>query len=203
MSDVSVNAVIVTTLSGLLIGIILDVLCLRRWIGRFYTASLWLMASIYAALCVVAVAFFMGLPVGTFGLGLLAGVYAGRGQQHAGLERETAGRGLHRAALFAAALTTSAALPIGILALQEPSVVELLRNILGIEPGSGRGAVGVMLVYLFCVTLFVAQYWCSLQAGCLAVRIGAASAQQDGAPTGGSTTPAGNSKAPEGPPSVS
>lgn len=94
MPGVSVNAVIVTALSGLLAGIVLDLLLLRKWIRRFYTSSLWLMAAIYGALCVVAVAFFMGLPVGTFGLGILAGIYAGRRQRHAAAKGAAVGRDL-------------------------------------------------------------------------------------------------------------
>ncbi len=86
MPGVPVTAVIAAAMSGLVVGIVLDLLLLRRWIRRFYTASLWLMAVIYGALCVVAVAFFMGLPVGTFPLKLLAGIYAGRRQHHAGAE---------------------------------------------------------------------------------------------------------------------
>lgn len=173
---VSVNAVIVTAMSGLLVGIVLDLLLLQRWIRRFYTTSLWLMAAIYGALCLVAVAFFMGLPVGTFGLGLLAGFYAGRRQHHAASAGAAVRRGLRRVSFFAALLTAGAALPIGILGLQERSVVEILRKILGIAPSAVRGATGVMLVCLLSVALFGAQYWCSLQAGWLAFRMGADSA---------------------------
>jgi len=190
---VSVNAVIVTAMSGLLVGIILDLLFLQRWIRRFYTASLWLMAAIYGALCLVAVAFFMGLPVGTFGLGILAGIYAGRRQHHAASEGAAVRRGLGRVAFFAALLTAGAALPIGILCLREPSVVELLRQILRIAPTAVRGATGVVLVCLLSVALFGAQYWCSLQAGWLAFRMGADGAQQDAAPNDGPVTPLGNS----------
>jgi len=179
---VPVTAVIAAAMSGLTVGIVLDLLLLRKWIRRFYTASLWLMAAIYGALCVVAVAFFMGLPVGTFGLGLLAGIYAGRRQCHAAAEGAAVRRGLRRAALFAALLTAGAALPIGILVLQEQSVLELLGRILGLAPSAVHGATGVMVVCLLCVVLFGAQYICSLQAGWLAFRMGAGSAQQGIAP---------------------
>ena len=105
MPGVPVTAVIAAAMSGLTVGIVLDLLLLRKWIRRFYTASQWLMAAIYGALCVVAVGFFMGLPVGTFGLGLLAGIYAGRRQCHAAAEGAAVRRGLRRAALFAASMT--------------------------------------------------------------------------------------------------
>ena len=200
---VSVNAVIVAAISGLLAGIVLDLLLLQRWIQRFYTGSLWLMAAVYGALCLVAVAFFMGLPVGTFALGILAGIYAGRRQHHAVSTGAAVRRGLRRVAFFAALVTAGAALPIGILSLQERSVVELLRKTVGIPPGALRGATGVMLVCLLSVALFGAQYWCSLRAGWLAFRMGEGSAQRDTAPNDGPATPLGDSGVMERPSSVS
>jgi type III secretory pathway component EscS len=165
---VSINLVIAAALTGLLVGIVLDVLFLRRWIRGFYAARLWLLAIVYGALCVVAVASFMGLPVGTFALGLLAGAYAGRRQIH-NPSRDIPRHGLRRVALFAALLTAGAALPIGLLALQEPSARELFRTMLGIRPWGA----GVVVISLLCMALFGAQYWCSLGAAGLALRIGA------------------------------
>jgi hypothetical protein len=176
VGGVSINMVIVAALTGLLVGVVLDVLFLRRWIRRFYTARLLLLAIVYGALCVVAVASFMGLPVGTFALGLLAGVYAGRRQVHNPSD-DIPGHGLRRVAFFAALLTAGAALPIGLLALHEQSVADLFRRSLGL---SSWGA-GVVVVCLLCLVLFGAQYWCSLGAGGLALRIGITSAQPDGA----------------------
>jgi hypothetical protein len=164
---ISVKMVVAAALTGLLIGIILDVLFLRRWIRNFYAARLWLLAIVYGALCVVAVASFMGLPVGTFALGLLAGGYAGRRQIH-NPSIDIPGHGLHKVAFFAALMTAGAALPIGLLALNEKSVAELFHRILGI---SSKGA-GVIVICLLCMVLFGAQYWCSLWAGGLALRIG-------------------------------
>ena len=164
---VSINVVIAAALTGLLVGIVLDVLFLSRWIRGFYAARLWLLAIVYGALCVVAVASFMGLPVGTFALGLLAGAYAGRRQIH-NPSGDIPRHGLRRAAFFAALLTAGAALPIGILALREQSVVDLFRKLLGID---SWGA-GVMVVCLLCTVLFGAQYSCSLIAGRLALRMG-------------------------------
>lgn len=158
-------------LSGLSLGIVLDLLLLRRWIRGFYTANLRLMGAVYAALCVVAVGFFMGLPLGTLGLGLLAGAYAGRRQHHAGTEGAAVGRGLRRAAFFAALMTAGAALPIGVLVLREESVVELLSAFLPITPTAVRGMTGHLLICFLSVVLFGVQYWCSLQAGWLAFRM--------------------------------
>lgn len=164
---ISINVVIAAALTGLLAGIVLDVLFLKRWIRGFYTARLWLLALVYGALCVVAVASFMGFPVGTFTLGLLAGAYAGRRHLHnrsADIARHT----LRRVSFFAAVLTTGAAFAIGILALHEQSVRAQFSNLLGFN---SWGA-GFAVVCILCVILFGAQYWCSLGVGGLAFRIG-------------------------------
>lgn len=167
VGGVSINVVMAAALSGLLIGVVLDVLFLRRWIVGFYAARLWLLAILYAALGVLAVASFMGMPVGTFALGLLAGAYAGRRQIHRPSD-DSPDRRLRRVAFFAALITAGAALSIGLLALRERSGVEPFRRTLGI---SSWGA-GVAVIGLLCVILFGAQYVGSMLAGRLALRSG-------------------------------
>lgn len=166
MGDISIKIVIAAALTGLMVGGVLDVLFLKRWIGIFYAARLWLLAIVYGALCVVMLASFMGLPVGTFVLGLLAGGYAGRRQLY-NPSGDITGYGLSKVALFTAMMTAGTALPIGLLVLREQSIKALFHRILGI---SSWGA-GVVIVCLLCIVLFGAQYWCSLGAGRLASRI--------------------------------
>lgn len=185
---ISVTFVIVSAFSGLLIGIVLDMVLLRRWIRRFYTANLWWMAAMHAALCLVAVAFFMGVPIGTFGLGLIAGVYMGRREFHTGSTRAPITHSLRRTAFFAASLTAGAALPIGLMALQDASVIGMLEGIPGFDPGAAGGVAGIALVCLLCLTLFGVQYWCTLQAGWLALRLNVRGSQA-GAPGAGPATP--------------
>jgi hypothetical protein len=115
VGGISVNIVIIAALSGLLVGIVLDSLFIRRWIRNFYLARLWLLAIVYGALCVLAVASFMGLPVGTFAFGLLAGDYAGRRQIHNPSD-DIPRHGLRKVAFFAALMTAGTALPIDLLA---------------------------------------------------------------------------------------
>ena len=169
--DVPVSVVAVAAMLGLAVGIILDVLWLKRWMRRFYTASLHWMAAVYGALCVVAVASFMGLPIGTFGLGILAGIYTGRRLHHLGSEEEAARRSFHRVALFAALMTAGAALLIGLLVLRDQSVVETMQRWFGIAPGMARGVAGVAIVCVLSAVLFCAQYWCAMWAGRLAYKI--------------------------------
>jgi hypothetical protein len=172
VAGISEHAIALMALSGLTAGIVLDLLFLPMWIRRFYTAGRGWMGAFYAALFVVAGAMFMGMPVGTFGLGLLTGIYAGRRHHHAGSEEAAVHRALRRIALITALLTAGAALPIGILGLNERFVIELLRKIPGIETVAAQAVTGVMLVCVFCVVLFTAQYGCMLVAGMWAYTMG-------------------------------
>ena len=174
---VPLYAVIMAAGAGLALGLILDILFLKGWVRTFYTASVWFLAAVYLALSVAAVAFFMGLPVGTFLLGIGVGVYTGRRQHHAHADGGVVSVVLRRAAFLAALVTTATALPIGILALDEESVIRLLENVTGFEAAAVRGSVGLAIVGLLCLSLFVLQYWSSKQAGRLASRIGRADAQ--------------------------
>ncbi|MGA3285393.1 MAG: hypothetical protein ABSD57_13160 [Verrucomicrobiota bacterium] len=164
--------IIIAALAGLGLGCLLDVIFLRRWVGRFYTANWWLMVMVYLALGVVAVAFCMGIPVGTFSLGIAAGIYIGRREHHRQADGARAAAAFRRVAVFAASVTTAAALLIGILALQsEQEILRWLENTCGLNRNSLQGGGGFILVGFLCVLLFVMQYWCSRMAGRLAFRI--------------------------------
>lgn len=56
-------------LVGLGLGVVGDVFFLRRWVAAFYTASWIWVAAVYLGLSIIAFAFCMGMPIGTFALG--------------------------------------------------------------------------------------------------------------------------------------
>jgi hypothetical protein len=160
-------------LTGLGLGCFLDVVFLRRWVGKFYTANPWLIVMVYLGLCVVAVGSCMGVPVGTFSLGVAAGAYVGRREHHRQADRVLAATAFRRVAVFAASVTTAAALPIGILALQsEQEILRWLENTFDLNRNSLQGGGGFILIGFLCLLLFVMQYWCTRMAGRLAFRIG-------------------------------
>ena len=160
-------------LTGLGLGCLLDVVFLRRWVGKFYMANPWLIVMVYLGLCVVAVGFCMGVPVGTFSLGVAAGAYVGRREHHRQADGVLTATAFHRVAVFAASVTAAAALPIGILALQsEQEILRWLENTFGLNRNSLQGGGGFVLIGFLCLLLFVMQYWCTRMAGRLAFRIG-------------------------------
>lgn len=167
------GTIITASLAGLGLGGCLDAAFLRRWVGRFYTANLWLMASVYLGLCIVAVAFCMGIPVGTFLLGIAAGIYVGRREHHRQADGARAAAAFHRIAVFAASVTTVAALAIGILALQsEQEILGRLESTFGLNRNALQGGGGFILIGILCSLLFMTQYWGTGKAGRLAFGIG-------------------------------
>ena len=120
----------------------------------------------------------MGVPIGTFVLGTGAGVYAGRRQHHLAPDGTSLTGILQKVGLFAAFVTTAAAAPIGILALDEQMVLDFLGVISGIEKDSLQGAAGVVIVAILSIVLFLAQYWFSKRAGQTAFGIGGGNTQQ-------------------------
>jgi len=172
----SLTMVITLALMGLGLGLLLDVFFLRRWVKKFYTASIRLLTIFYLGLCLVAVAFFIGLPIGTFALGIAAGVYAGRRMRFLRLDCSNAVPAIRRTALVAAAVTAMAALPIGILALREEDILKMLETLLGLSQITLHGFTGFMLIGMLCFILFVMQYWFSKKAGLMAFNKGNRSA---------------------------
>lgn len=64
-------------LGGLLVGIVIDILYLGRWLVNAYRLNLVWMAVIYLFYSIGLYGFFMGVPVFNFLMGLFAGYYMG------------------------------------------------------------------------------------------------------------------------------
>jgi len=170
-------------LTGFGLGCSLDVIFLRRWVENFYTTNLRWMIVVYLGCFVVAFASFMGFPIGTFSLGIAAGVYIGRREHHRRADGVLAATTFRRVAVFAASVTTLAALPIGILALQtEKEILTWIENTFGLNRNSLQGGGGFILIGFLCLLLFVMQYWSTRMAGRLAFRIGTGWHHQQNAP---------------------
>ena len=170
-------------LTGFGLGCSLDVIFLRRWVENFYTTNLRWMIVVYLGCFVVAFASFMGVPIGTFSLGVAAGVYIGRREHHHQADGLLAATTFHKAAIFAALNTSLAALPIGILALQtEKEILTWIENTFGLNRNSLQGGGGFILIGFLCLLLFVMQYWSTRMAGRLAFRIGTGWHHQQNAP---------------------
>jgi hypothetical protein len=156
---VPVSAVPIAALAGLGLGIVLDAVFMRGWVARFYDVGPWVTVPVYVACSVIATAFGMGLPLGNLALGTLAGVYVGRSARHVGLGAESFARAARRVGRFVALVTGLEALPIGVLALGEDWLVDLLGSIAGLDERVIVGPAGVGAIVVLCVLLAAIQFW--------------------------------------------
>jgi hypothetical protein len=163
----------VAAFTGLAVGVTLDMLYLRTWISGFYGADMKVMIVLYLCCSVMALAFFMGLPVGNIVLGTLAGVYIGRREYHAARSGESASKTVRQASLFTAAVTGAEAFPIGLLALNEDWVLEWLQAATGLGSWETTGPLGLGLIVVLCVVLMAVQFWCTKTGAWIALSFGA------------------------------
>lgn len=153
-------------LGGLLVGIVIDILFVGKWVVNAYRLNLVWMAVIYIFYSVGLYGFFMGVPVFNFLLGLLAGFYMGLRtleEQRAPLEAEVIFKktGIFTSVVLAIACcvslwlatndATTAANISGMFALKEPLSQETVLLI------SGVGGVA-MVVLEFYVTRAMARW---------------------------------------------
>jgi hypothetical protein len=168
---ISERTIAVAAFSGAGLGILLDVLFLRRWVASFYTwAPRWL-ALLYLSGSAVAVALLMGLPFLNVIWGALAGAYVGR-RVHYGEASDAALRRVARVAgAFTALVTGLEALPIGLMALNEGIAVRTIRAATGWSAEQVAGAHGVLLIIVLCLVLMALQMCCTRAAARLAFQL--------------------------------
>lgn len=108
-------------LGGLLLGLFLDILCMRRWLRKAYTLPVGWFVVIYLFYSAGLFGFFMGVPVFNALLGIMGGYYVGiclRFAQKDQAEVEIAAR---RTALFAAGMLAAVCAASWTIAYLDPS----------------------------------------------------------------------------------
>lgn len=164
VAHITERGIALAAFAGLAVGLVADAFWLRRWVAGFYRADLKFMSVLYLGCSAVAVASFMGLPLGNLVLGTLAGAYVGRREFHAATDSESLERMARRAGIFTAMVTGTEALVIGILALKELSVVRMLATISRLEQTTVAGLAGIAFVFVLVLILMIFQFWCTTAA---------------------------------------
>lgn len=91
-------------LLGMLPGVLIDALFLKRWVKNAYQMNSKVIGGLYVFYSVCALGFFMGIPIGCIFLGVLAGVYAGREVSLAGNNQINSRNYFRRVAIFSSAV---------------------------------------------------------------------------------------------------
>jgi hypothetical protein len=156
------NMIAMVAFAGLAIGVLLDLRYVKTWTACFYTVDKLVMGLLFLGCSLIAVALFMGFPVGNLILGMLAGVYTGRRLYHANINVEAAVQSMKKVSLFTGLVTSIEALPVGLLTLQEDWVDKGLRSVIRMESAVISSVIGVALIIFLCVVLVGIQYLCTI-----------------------------------------
>ncbi|MGD0651282.1 MAG: hypothetical protein ABSA97_09115 [Verrucomicrobiia bacterium] len=161
-----------SALTGLGLGLLLLGVWLRRWIHNFYTVRIILAVSAYLFWSVIALAFFMGLPIGNLALGSLAGLYIGRKAHHQGIATSLFERQAQWVGLFTAAVVGLISTAMGILAIQERETMQVILGLVGLSQLAATETGRVVLVAIAVPALIAIQYWLTRVAASWGYKVG-------------------------------
>ena len=145
--------------TGLAVGILLDILYLKKWMLKFYEINRAVSILFYLFFSIMAVAFFMGAPVGNLFLGFLAGIYIGRKCHYFNSDQASFASASKSISIFSAFVTGIEAFPIGLLALREESIINSINRIFGFVLFHANKIGDVILIVLLCGILFGMQFF--------------------------------------------
>jgi hypothetical protein len=169
------RAIPAAALSGLAIGLLLDVLFLKHWVRRVYRfpAGLLVLAYLFSSLIVFAVS--MGVPVLNAGLGIAAGAYVGRKLRHAEVDREKLLAGARRVSVFATVVIALICALSATIALASPStpadLQRMFQDLLPWQVPVTRSMI-LGLILLGGSALILLEYWLTMAAALTAFRLG-------------------------------
>lgn len=162
----------VCAFTGLGLGIVVAITRLKSWVSKFYAARKILTVPLYLFWSAVALAFCMGLPIGVFMLGLLAGLYIGRKGYHAGMAVADFKKDVRQVSVFAAAVTGFVSLAMGILAVQEADTMQFILMLVGLSHLAATATGRAVLVVIAVPVSIGLQYWLTGRMAYLGFRLG-------------------------------
>lgn len=153
------NIIAVVAVTGLAIGIVLDIIYLKKWTTKFYEMNKVFSILLYLFCSFMAVAFFMGFPIGNLLLGFLAGVYVGRKWNYLNnSDRASFSSASKKVGIFSASVTSIEAFPIGVLALQEESIIDSINRVFGLVLFNKNIIQDIVFILTLCIIIFWIQY---------------------------------------------
>ena len=120
-------------LTGLLLGILVDIFFLKRWVGKAYRfdSKLWMAVYIFYSMCVFG--FFMGVPVFNVALAIPAGFIVGGKLAAEGADSLQVWKAAKRTALFTTVVLVFVCLASAFIALASSSTGNDLKGMLGLN----------------------------------------------------------------------
>jgi hypothetical protein len=152
------SQVFIFALAGLVLGIVLDILFLKRVLVYGYRLKRGILALIYVFYTIGIFGIFMGVPVFNILPGMLAAIYVARRATICGLDKVSTRRSLDYAAWFAVAVLFAICIASAFLALNDPYTGSGISGMLGLSFEISAGMLwGIILVGGTLLLGF--QYW--------------------------------------------
>ncbi len=117
---------------GFLVGVVINVLFLRRWIRRAYVAKPWVWMGVYVFYSVGLLGFFMGVPVFNVALAVPAGIFVGRWLACTSSEATRVQQVARRVAMFTSSILGLVCIASASVALASSSTAYDLQHMLGL-----------------------------------------------------------------------
>ncbi len=151
-------------ISGITVGILVDVVFLLKLISRFYYLSKLTLLMLYAAYSIGILGFSMGVPVFNVIPGVLAGIYVGRKMKITGQSRDVFKAAMRKTAWFASCALLAVCSLSASIALLDPFTGENLRGMLNLSFEVTKTHIWLVII-LGGTTLLLVQYLLLMKAG--------------------------------------
>lgn len=121
------------SITGIIVGILIDVMLLGKLLPKFYYLSKLTLLALYAAYSIGIFGFFMGVPVFNMVPGVLAGTYIGRKMKITGQSQDVFKEEMQEGARFAFGVLLIVCFCSAYIALLDPFTGANLRGMLGLS----------------------------------------------------------------------
>lgn len=126
------------TLGGLLLGIFIDMLYLRRWVRKAYTLPVGWFVAFYLFYSICLFGFFMGVPVLNIIMGLIGGYYVGLCLRYSTKDKEMVEQAAKRTGYFAAGVLAVICVASWVMAYLDTSLAANMQGLLNLEQAISR-----------------------------------------------------------------
>lgn len=124
------SRIIYGALTGLLVGILIDLIFLRRWVRNAFSMKIWLWVDIYVFYALGMFGLFMGVPIFNTILALPAGFFIGRRLVHNGSDVGSMQKAARQTAAFTTGILGLICLASATIALLSSSTASDIRGML-------------------------------------------------------------------------
>lgn len=125
-------------MGGLMLGLLIDIIYLRRWVRKAYSLPLGWFVVFYLFYSVCIFGFFMGVPLLNLFMGLIGGYYVGLCLRYAKKDKDMVELAAKRTALFAAGVMALVCLASWLIAYRDPSLAANIQGMFNLGQDFSR-----------------------------------------------------------------